>query len=231
MALKDDLNAAVAKILREDWSMEPGRVVPEPANLGLGNDATTLTATVLYADLSGSTSMVDTQTATRAAEFYKCYMVCAARIIKNAGGSISAYDGDRIMGIFIGDDRNDAAARTALQINWAVYYVVNPSIKNQYGQTAYQVKHVVGVDTSSVFACRIGVRNDNDLVWVGRAANYAAKLSSIPENNTVFITGDVFDQLATYKYGGNPRTLMWEQRTWEKMPGLRLYRSTWTWGI
>jgi len=175
--------------------------------------------------------MVDTQTATRAAEFYKCYMLCAARIIKNAGGSIPAYDGDRIMGVFVGDDRSDLAARTALQIKWEVYHGVNILIKNQYGQDAYQVKHVVGVGTSSIFACRIGVRNDNDLVWVGRAANYAAKPSSVPEDNTVFITGEVFDQLKTYNYGGNPKKLMWEARTWVKMPGLRIYRSTWTWGI
>jgi class 3 adenylate cyclase len=47
------------------------------------------------------------------------------------------------------------------------------------GQYVYQLKHVIGIDSSSLFACRIGIRNDNDAVWVGRAANYAAKLSAI----------------------------------------------------
>jgi len=50
---------------------------------------------------------------------------------------------------------------------------------------------VVGIDTSALFVARIGVRNDNDLVWVGRAANYAAKLTEIPEDNTVFVTASL----------------------------------------
>jgi len=88
MALKDDLSSEISTILRDQWSIEPGRVVPEPEDLGLGNDATTLDAAVQYADISGSTDMVDRLLASQAAEFYKCYMVCAARIIKHAGGSI-----------------------------------------------------------------------------------------------------------------------------------------------
>ena len=39
------------------------------------------------------------------------------------------------------------------------------------------------------------MRNDNDLVWVGRAANYAAKLCAIREYDTTFITEEVFNVL------------------------------------
>jgi|SRR6266481_8097193 len=78
-------------------------------------------------------------------------MVCAARIIKNAGGTITAYDGDRIMGIFIGESKNTTAAKTALQINWAVSNIVNPDLKKQYGESAYQLKHAIGIDTSPIF--------------------------------------------------------------------------------
>jgi len=41
-----------------------------------------------------------------AAEIYKTYLHCAAKIIRSEGGSITSYDGDRIMGIFIGDDHS-----------------------------------------------------------------------------------------------------------------------------
>jgi class 3 adenylate cyclase len=232
MTLKEDLQAAVARILRDQWTSRPGRIVPEPEDLELGNDAVTLDATVLYADLSGSTNLVDTEVARKAAEFYKSYMVCAARIIKDAGGSITAYDGDRIMGIFIGDSKNSTAAKTALQINWARIHLMNPAIKKQYGPDAYQLKHVIGVDRSSLLACRIGVRNDNDLVWVGRAANYAAKLSSISEENTTFITGEVFDAMNDgSKYGDDPPRLMWTERRWTPMGGKRIYSSMWWWSL
>jgi class 3 adenylate cyclase len=159
-------------------------------------------------------------------------MVCAARIVKNNGGTITAYDGDRIMGIFIGKTKNTTAAKTALQINWAVYNIVNTAIKTQYGGNAYQMKHVIGIDTSPIFACRIGVRNDNDIVWVGRAANYAAKLSSINENYPVYITGSVFDSMDdSSKLGGTPRRLMWEERTWIPMNNMRIFRSDWSWTV
>ena len=231
-ALKEDLQEAVGKILRERWSERDGEVVPEPEDLQLGNDGVNLAATVLYADITGSTNMVNSQNATHAAEFYKCYMTCAARIIKNAGGSVTAYDGDRVMGIFIGGFKNSTASKTALQINWALWKLVNPAIKNQYGNDAYQLEHVIGVDTSSILASRIGVRNDNDVVWVGRSANYAAKLTAITEPNTTFITGQVYDVLhESSKYGGTPKRLMWRQRRWSQMNDMRIFSSTWWWSL
>jgi class 3 adenylate cyclase len=232
VALKEDLQDAVKKIVTDEaWTQRDGEVVPEPKDLGLGNDAINLKATVLYADMADSTHLVDSFNAHLAAEVYKSYMVCAARIIKNNGGTITAYDGDRAMGIFIGKAKNTTAAKTALQINWAVANIINPRLRSQYGATAYQMKHVIGIDTSTIFACRIGVRNDNDIVWVGHAANHAAKLAALNEY-PVYITGTVFDSLLdSSKFGGNPRRIMWEERKWTSMNNMRIFRSNWTWTI
>ena len=109
--LKEDLKEVVAKILREQWSTREGKVVPEPEDLELGNDAIGLDATILYADIDGSTQLVDYQKSHLAAEVYKTYIVCAASIVKDEGGTIAAYDGDRVMGIFIGESKNTTAAR------------------------------------------------------------------------------------------------------------------------
>ena len=176
MALGDDLNSEVRKILQEEWSEREGRVVPESDDLTLSNDAVILDGTVLYADLDDSTQLVDTKEPSFAAEIYKCYLMCAARIIRSEGGEITSYDGDRIMAVFIGALKNPVAARTALKINFAVQKIVNPAILKQYPNSGYAIKHVVGIDTSSLFVARTGIRGANDLVWVGRAANYAAKL-------------------------------------------------------
>lgn len=232
MALNEELAEAVGKIFREPWSNRDGQVVPEPEDLGLGNDAVNLEGTVLYADMSDSTKLVDSCKPQFAAEIYKAYLTCAARIVKSEGGSITAYDGDRIMGIFIGDTKNTTAARAALKINGAVHDIINPALTRQYPKTPYRLNHVVGVDTSSILVARIGVRNDNDLVWVGRAANYAAKLCAIHEENTIFITGEVFDKLKDVsKYGGQNNVLMWEERQWPQMNNMRIFRSTWKWGV
>jgi class 3 adenylate cyclase len=227
MNLGGELQTEIKKVFSERWTTRDGQVVPQPGDLALGNDAVKLEGTILYADMSGSTTLVDDYNPDFAAEIYKTYLASAARIIKDEGGTITAYDGDRVMAVFIGGYKNTSAVKAALKINWAVSKFINPSLKEQYGENTYQMSHVIGIDTSSVFASRIGVRNYNDIVWVGRAANYAAKLSSLNEG-FVYITGDVFDMLhESGKFGGEPRRSMWEERTWTKMNGMRIYRSNW----
>jgi class 3 adenylate cyclase len=232
MGFKEELEEAVGEIFREPWTSRDGQVVPDPEDLGLGNDAVKLEGTVLYADMSDSTKLVDNKSAKFAAEVYKTYLSCAAKIIRNQGGDITAYDGDRIMAIFIGNMKNSIAARTALKIHYAVINIINPALKKQYPKTDYQLKHVVGIDSSSLLVARIGVRNDNDLVWVGRAANYAAKLCAINEPDTVFITGDVFDKISTSPtYCNSEKTMLWQERKWSQMGNMRIYSSTKTWKV
>lgn len=234
MALKDDLEDAVTTTLRDTWEERDGRGVPDVEDLALGNEGVKLNATVLYADMTGSTALVDTYpTVPRfAAEIYKCYLTCAAKIIKDEGGVIRAYDGDRIMAVFIGDYKNTSAAKAGLKINYAVTNIINPRIATYYPKVSYRLAHVVGIDTSPVFAARIGVRYDNDLVWVGRAANYAAKMTEISEKNTVFITAAVFNVLNDEaKFSATDKTLMWKPRRWTQMNDMAIHSSTWTWAV
>jgi class 3 adenylate cyclase len=227
MGLKEDLEEEVADILRTDWDKREGQKVPDPEDLALGNDGVNLDATVLYADMSDSTKLVDEYKKSFAAEVYKAYLTCAARVIKDRGGTITAYDGDRIMAVFIGDSKNSSAAESALRINYAVRKIINVAISKQYPNTSYELGHVVGIDTSKLLVARIGVRNDNDLVWVGRAANYAAKLSSIDDRNAIFITRDVYKTLnhdAKYSSSGE---LMWKVDEDEELNGVAVYRASW----
>ncbi len=229
MALLDDLKSDVQNIFATKWEIRNGTVIPDDSNIKLGNDAVNINATVLYADLSDSTKLVDSQKPTFAAEIYKSYLVCAAKLIRNRGGVITAYDGDRVMGIFKGDDKNSVAARVALEINYAVKEIINPAIIKEYGNGKYTVKHTVGIDTSDLFVAKTGVRGANDLVWVGRAANYAAKLSSLNTYRT-YITYSVYDSLSTQtKFSGGVD--MWTKLNWTAMGDLRIYGSDYHWGI
>src|SRR5437588_4791277 len=179
MAFKTDLESAVKRIFQSSWTQRGGKGVPTPESLSPDNEAVKLKATVLYADMVGSTDLVDHCEYSFAAKIYKAYLRCAATIINSEQGTIRAYDGDRVMAVFQGDLKNDSAVRTAMKINYAVQEIINPLLKNQYRKTRYQLKQVVGIDTSELFVARIGVRKEKDLVWVGRAANYAAKLCNM----------------------------------------------------
>lgn len=232
-ASKADIEASVRKIFRDVWETREGRVVPEPGDLALGNDAVHFDrATVLYADLSGSTALVEAYGWMFAAEIYKAYLHCATTIIRNEGGSITSYDGDRVMGVFIGDTQTTPAARAGLKINYAVQNIVNPALRNQYSSADYQVKQVVGIDTSEVRAARTGVRGDNDIVWVGRAANFAAKLTELKLAERTWVTTEAYERMhdAT-KYGGSNNSLMWKKYNWTQMDDHSIYGSTWTWSV
>ncbi|MGE3595801.1 MAG: adenylate/guanylate cyclase domain-containing protein [Dehalococcoidia bacterium] len=233
MALTDEIQQRVQSIFQSRWTIRPGRVVPEPEDVGLRNDAVAFdSATVLYADLAGSTRLVDAESRELAAEVYKSYLYAAARIVNAEGGNVTAYDGDRIMALFLGSSKNTSAARCALKINCAVTQILNPALAQQYPASSYRIQQVVGIDTSPIMAARTGARGDNDLVWVGRAANYAAKLTELPPDCSSWITGDVYDGLhADLKLGGNPKRPMWEERVWTAMGGVRIFRSNWWWRL
>ncbi len=227
MSLEDDLKDRVAEIFADGWDTRNGYVVPDPEDVGHGNVGVKLDAAVLYADLKGSTKMVDAESREFSAEIYKSYLFCAGEIIQENDGVITAYDGDRIMAVFIGDRKRSNAAGCALKICHAVRHIINPAIVSQYGANQYTVKQIVGVDCGNLTVARTGVRGNNDLVWVGPAANYAAKLCDLgAAGHSSYITSRVFDPMKSYKtYRGRS---IWEERTWNDM---RIYRSNWAWEV
>jgi len=91
----------------------------------------------------------------------------------------------------------------------------------------------VGIDRSRIYASRAGIRNNNDLIWVGRAPNIAAKLSSFRNGFHTLITSDVYNvMLDEAKYGGMPSVNMWTPLDLEisKTYGIGgVYGSRWWW--
>lgn len=231
MSLKHDLETSVRRIFKEQWTKRNGSVVPGSEDLKLNNDAVLLNATVLYADLNNSTAMVDRKKKFFAAEVYKTFLHCAAKVIRAEGGEITAYDGDRIMAVFVGTNKNTSAVRSGLKINWAVKKIVNPALKNQYPNANYTVKHTVGIDTGELWVARTGIRGSNDLVWVGQAANYAAKLNDLPPDYPTRITHRVYNNInKSVKISGDERN-MWESRQWTTMNNFSIYRSSFWWPL
>lgn len=214
MTLKSDLTAWCRTIFRTAWTTREGKDVPtDDSKIGLKNDGINIKAAVLYADLADSTKLVDAETSEFAAEVYKTFLYCAAQVIRDGGGTITAYDGDRVMAVFMGSTPNNDAVRTAMKIRWAVEKIITPQLRDMYDHKAsFEVPHVIGIDTSELLVAKTGVRGANDLVWIGRAANYAAKLSALPPSY-IYITKAVYDLLNKgNKFSEDVN--MWEERTW-----------------
>jgi class 3 adenylate cyclase len=229
MGLKSELEEEVGTIFRKVWTEHDGTVVPSEDSIKLENDGVNLDATVLYADMADSTDLVDRDKPKFAAEIYKTFLHCAGKIIRDEGGDITAYDGDRIMAVFITGAKNTSAVRASMKIKWAVQEIIAPAQKKQYATSDYTLRHAVGIDTSKLFVARTGVRGANDLVWVGRAANHAAKLAALPEGYS-YISADVYNTIldeAKYSNGSN----MWETLKWDAFDGRTIYRSSYRWTV
>ena len=171
-----------------------------------------LDATILYADMHDSTGLVDGYKDWFAAEIYKSYLFAACHVLRNNREEITSFDGDWVMAVFIGKTNNSDAVKVALQIN-SVVIKINEYLKANYKSSSFMLRQAVGIDTSKVLAARTGIRSNNDLVWVGHAANHAAKLCECAtESIPTVICQKVFKLLTeSSKLGGNPKKNMWEQ--------------------
>lgn len=228
MGLKEDLNSEVTNTFKEQWTKVKTVNIPISEDLALNNYAKELgEVTVLYADLDGSTNMVENYNWEFSAEIYKAYLRCAARIIKKRGGEITAYDGDRIMAIFTGNSKNSNATKAALNLNYAVLKIIQPLIDKYYPNQKYKIKHSVGIDCSEIRAARIGVRGSNDIVWIGRAANCAAKLTGL-KLASLMITENVYKKMNKDSKLSNNKP-MWV-KTSKTIMGIPIYGSSWYWG-
>jgi class 3 adenylate cyclase len=231
MSITDDLLEEVKQVFLTRWEFRNGETIPEAEDIALGNDAVKIKGTVLYADLADSTDMVNKKTSTFSAEVYKAYLITACRIIKDEGGVITAFDGDRVMAVYFKDNQNTSATRSALKINWAVKNIVNPSLLTQYPTSGFTIRQSVGIDTSELLVAKTGIRGSNDLVWVGRSANYAAKLCSLrSEPFVTWITEDVYNSIHESVKITNDQQ-MWEKRLWTAQNNYPIYRSSWLWRL
>ena len=226
MSVADDIKTNAADTFGANWTVRDGQVVPGASDLRLTNDAARFeTATVLYADLDQSTDLVETRKWEFAGEVYKTFLYAASRLIRHHGGTIVSYDGDRVMGIFIGNRQRNAAVSCALNINYAVKNYVQAEKEKRWSGD-FKIRHVIGIDTSEIRAARTGVRGDNDLVWIGTAANLAAKLTSLTADHPTWITKRVCDYLDDAQKLGSQGEDIWRSWKWTEHNNEEIYSST-----
>lgn len=217
MALADTLTTEVETVLTIEWDERSGNVIPDTDNVALKNGAVKLQATFLYADLAGSSALAKKCPWQTTAKIIRAYLNIAVRLIRAHNGEIRSFDGDRVMGIFTGDQPNTNAVNCAREIDWMVEKVIKPKAESKFKSIRdnnIKIKHCVGVDTSEVRAVRSGIRNNNDVIWIGKAPSFAAKLSDIREYPySVYISKDCHDKLAdSAKKDGLDN--IWENRSY-----------------
>jgi adenylate cyclase len=230
----DELISDVAAIVTKAWTSRDGTVIPETKDIQLGNDRVILECVFFYADLADSTELA-VKNKEIAAEVYKAYLQGVTKIIRHNGGEIRSFDGDRVMGVFLDGAKNTDAATCGLNVNWFFQYVLKPKFQSFYTDLAtFPFAQTVGIDAGKIHVARGGVRLNNDLIWVGRAPNVAAKLSSVRHNDVAtIITAGVYDSmLDRAKLSIDLQQNMWTEYNWEAgkpYSAAKVYGSSWWW--
>jgi adenylate cyclase len=201
VAFKDDVIDGVAGVLSATWDRRDGTKVPTTDTVKLKDGAVNIEAAYLYADLADSSVLAQKEHPTVAGKVIRAYLNAASRIITHEGGEIRSFDGDRVMGVFIGHRARSRAVQAGLGINWALTAVLAPKFKARWGDRAfmssYMPKHGVGIEYGAAMVVRGGVRDNNDLVSIGAAPNIAAKLSDLRHpSGGVYVSKAVYEGMA-----------------------------------
>jgi class 3 adenylate cyclase len=178
----DDLNETVETVFDTEFKPRDGTVIPETQDVALKDGAVKLDATFLYADLAGSSRLAKMCPWMTTAKIIRAYLDCATRLIRKHDGAIRSFDGDRVMGVFIGEVKNTQASYAAREIFYAVEKIIDPKAREKFKsvrENDIRIRNCVGLDTGTARAVRAGIRNSNDLIWIGKAPGLAAKLSDI----------------------------------------------------
>lgn len=196
MGIVSDTQTGIDGVLSATWDSREGFVVPTSETVKLRDGAVNVAATYVYADMADSSGAAQKLRKEVTAKIIRSYLNASTRLLRHYGGEIRSFDGDRVMGIFMGPEQCTKAVRAALAINWAVELVIEPKLAAKWPtlKETWKMGHGVGIDTGKAMIVRGGVRDNNDLVSVGAAPNVAAKLSSLRKYD-INITKAVYDAM------------------------------------
>ncbi|VWX51775.1 adenylate/guanylate cyclase domain-containing protein [Novosphingobium sp. 9U] len=199
MAWVDILGDAVDKVFDTSLVERNGTVVPTSDDV-TNSQAVKLDAVFLYADLAATAKLTKVCPWETTAKIIRAYLDCATRLIRAYGGEIRSFDGDRVMGVFLGKRRHTEASFCAREIFYTVEHILGPKATSKFQSirnNSIKLKNCVGIDTGDARAVRAGIRNHNDLIWIGRPPSLAAKLSDVRNYpSCVYISSECYSRLA-----------------------------------
>lgn len=185
MGLLDEVNAQLDKTVRKQMTVtkkqDSNTSVPEAIDLGY-SEGQLVSATYLYTDMLNSSGLAAAADKESAAQTFRAFLNVSTKIIRHLDGHIRSFDGDRVMGIFTGPDKEDRAVKAAMHIEWAVDTIVTPTLHKEIPalkNVGWTLKQTSGIATGDTLLARAGFRGSDDMISIGTAPNLAAKLSDI----------------------------------------------------
>lgn len=208
------LKGRVDALFDTTFSVRDGRVVPSSEDVVLKDGAVKVDAAFLYTDLAGSALLSKACPWMTTAKIIRAFLDVSTRLIIKHGGYVRSFDGDRVMGVFMGDYKNSSAATCGREIHWAVRKIIQPAAVKKFQsikKNEIEIRNCSGVDVGDVRAVRSGIRDNNDLIWIGKAASFSASLSEVRvAGYSTYISSRSYNKLSdTAKYN-DTKSNLWE---------------------
>ncbi len=229
MALKDELKETTNDFFDEEFNSTNTTIIPSTdySKLTFGNSGLTSELTFLFVDIRKSSEIISTYGVEDAAKIYQSFHDINVRIINNRDGQVRSFDGDRIMGVFSGDGKNNNAVESAMNIRWAISNILNPRLPKKN-----PLNIGIGIDTGEILITKVGrgyKDSNNDLVWIGKACNYASHMCNESQNK-IYISPTVYGRLAERNKVANGEN-MWQSINMRLKNGdlVNCYQTSYWW--
>lgn len=230
MALKEDLTNKITTYFNEPYEIQETTIIPgtDYSKLTFGNKALVSELAFLFVDIRNSSKLHDIYGFKIAARIYQSFHDICVRIIEDNEGKVRAFDGDRVMGVFAGDWKCSNATKAALKTKWAINNILNTKLTPS-------LKIGIGIDYGRTLITKVGKGrdlNNSDLVWIGKACNYASHLSGHGSNSTL-ITTRTYNKINHNSKYSDRDIDMWKLRklTLKDNTVIDIYESTYGWKI
>ncbi|WP_181708725.1 adenylate/guanylate cyclase domain-containing protein [Chthonobacter rhizosphaerae] len=188
--LRDEINEEVSTILGKDFQIDVTTTTTVPhssdgsitfPNLDTKRQGAKLIETcVLYIDIRRSTALNFSHKQQTVAKLYSAFVRAMTRCARFYKGHVRGIIGDRVMVIFDQKDCFSNAVHCAIAMNTVSQHILNKHF------TRNEVECGIGIDYGTMLATKTGVRrkgveqnNYRNLVWLGRPANVASKLTDM----------------------------------------------------
>ncbi|TBG08447.1 adenylate/guanylate cyclase domain-containing protein [Rhizobium leguminosarum] len=210
--LRDELAGEVGTILAKEFAITVSTTnyVPNSSdgaitfpNLDASTQACKLIETcVLYIDIRRSTQLNLEHKPQTVAKLYSAFVRSMTKCARHYGGHVRGIIGDRVMVIFDKEDAYKNAVNTAILMHSTAKYVLNKHF------SANEIECGIGIDAGRILATKTGFRrrgveqyNYKNLVWLGRPANVASKLTDLANKKAETLT---YPQLHSAFNAGGP---------------------------
>lgn len=178
---------------------------------------------ILYIDIRRSTELNLSHDPDVVAKLYSSFVRAMSKAARQYGGHVRGIIGDRVMVLFDSENAFTNAVWCAALMNSVSQFVINKHFK------ANEVTCGIGIDAGKMLVTKTGIRkngqerhNYKNLVWLGRPANVASKLTDLANKPSEGVDVSTVLVALQTSYGADDFKWRWvEHLAWDFVKHIR----------